>query len=41
MFYKGCFDRGSIEHVQAYAIKMCLFDDNLDVIMWNKMMSQK
>ncbi|XP_010245939.1 PREDICTED: pentatricopeptide repeat-containing protein At4g33170 [Nelumbo nucifera] len=29
-----------VEQIQAYGIKMCLFDDNSDVIMWNKTISQ-
>ncbi|KAF8401112.1 hypothetical protein HHK36_014416 [Tetracentron sinense] len=29
-----------VELVQAFAIKMCLFDDNSDVILWNKTMSE-
>ncbi|OVA14516.1 Pentatricopeptide repeat [Macleaya cordata] len=29
-----------VEQVRAYAIKMCLFENSSDVIMWNKIMSE-
>ncbi|KAJ8636138.1 hypothetical protein MRB53_010405 [Persea americana] len=35
----GSSDRGSVEQVQAYAIKICLFKENSDVVAWNKMLS--